>query len=59
VHEAACPVIALLDQTDERFVNEAAKHSQQNGRKLIDLAEAVVHSRRLLVVKASPANPPS
>jgi hypothetical protein len=59
VHEAACPVIALLDQTDERFVNEAAKHSQQNGRKLIDLAEAVVHSHRLLVVKASPANPPS
>ena len=25
VHEAACPVIALLDTTDERLVNEAAK----------------------------------
>lgn len=125
VHEAACPVIALLEHRDEKFVNEAAKrgifayitdgdpsqlqsaldivlrrfaeyhnlegafgrramierakgilmaihgideqqafemlrsHSQQNGRKLIDLAEAVVHSHRLLVVKASPANPPS
>ncbi len=25
VHEAACPVIALLDATDESYVNEAAK----------------------------------
>jgi AmiR/NasT family two-component response regulator len=25
VHEAACPVIALLDTTDESYVNEAAK----------------------------------
>ena len=25
VHEAACPVIALLDNTDESYVNEAAK----------------------------------
>jgi hypothetical protein len=34
-------------------------HSQQNGRKLIDLAEAVVHSHRVLVVKASPARTPT
>ena len=118
VHEAACPVIAILEEADTDFVNEASKrgifayitdgdpdqlqsaldivlrrfaeyhnlegafgrramierakgilmaihgideqqafellrsHSQQNGRKLIDLAEAVVHSHRLLV--ASP-----
>jgi hypothetical protein len=26
-------------------------HSQQNGRKLIDLADAVVHSHRLLVTQ--------
>ncbi len=25
VHEAACPVIAILDVQDRRFVNEAAK----------------------------------
>ncbi len=25
VHEAACPVIAILDSTDESYVNEAAK----------------------------------
>jgi AmiR/NasT family two-component response regulator len=25
VHEAACPVIALLDAKDPRYVNEAAK----------------------------------
>lgn len=114
VHEAACPVIALLHDSDARFVNEAAKRgifahitdsdpadlqstldialrrfaeyhnlegafarramierakgilmathslddqqafdmlrsqSQQTGIKLIDLAEAVVHSHRLL-----------
>jgi AmiR/NasT family two-component response regulator len=114
VHEAACPVIALLHDADPGFVNEAAKrgifahitdddpeqlqstldivlrrfaeyhnlegafarramierakgilmathavddqqafdmlraHSQQTGNKLIDLAEAVVHSHRLL-----------
>jgi response regulator NasT len=114
VHEAACPVIALLHDSDPDFVNEAAKrgvfahisdddavqlqstldivlrrfaeyhnlegafarramieqakgilmathavddreafemlrsHSQQTGTKLIDLAEAVVHSHRLL-----------
>jgi two-component system, response regulator / RNA-binding antiterminator len=114
VHEASCPVIALLDAKDPAFVNEAAKrgifaylvdgeteelqaaldivlrrfaeyhnlegafgrramierakgilmaihgideqqafellraHSQRNGRKLIDLAEAVVESHRLL-----------
>jgi two-component system, response regulator / RNA-binding antiterminator len=117
VHEAACPVIALLDAKDPAFVNEAAKrgifayltdgdpedlqsaleivlrrfaeyhnlegafgrramierakgilmaihgvdeqeafeilrsHSQHNGRKLIDLAEAVVESHRLLAPK--------
>jgi AmiR/NasT family two-component response regulator len=28
-------------------------HSQQNGRKLIDVAEAVVESHRLLVAKPS------
>jgi response regulator NasT len=125
VHEAACPVIALLEQADKSFVNEAAKrgifayitdsdpdqlqsaldivlrrfaeyhnlegafgrramierakgilmaihgideqeafemlrsHSQQNGRKLIDLAESVVHSHRLLVVNTPQANPPT
>jgi response regulator NasT len=114
VHEAACPVIALLHDSDPHFVNEAAKrgifahitdddpeqlqstldivlrrfaeyhnlegafarramierakgilmathaiddqeafdmlrgHSQQTGTKLLDLAEAVVHSHRLL-----------
>ena len=114
VHEAACPVIALLHASDPGFVNEAAKrgifahitdddpvqlqstleivlrrfaeyhnlegafarramierakgilmathaiddqqafdllrrHSQQNGVRLLDLAEAVVHSHRLL-----------
>jgi AmiR/NasT family two-component response regulator len=114
VHEATCPVIALLDATDTAWVNEAAKrgifayitdgdadqlqsaldivlrrfaeyhnlegafgrramierakgilmathgideqeaferlrsHSQHNGRKLIDIAEAVVESHRLL-----------
>src|SRR5512133_993516 len=124
VHEAACPVIALLEQADKEFVNEAAKrgifayitdgdpdqlqsaldivlrrfaeyhnlegafgrramierakgilmaihgideheafemlrfHSQQNGRKLIDLAEAVVHSHRLLIVKGSASGRP-
>jgi AmiR/NasT family two-component response regulator len=118
VHEAACPVIALLEHADPDFVNEAAKrgifayvtdsdpeqlqsaldivlrrfaeyhnlegafgrramierakgilmaihgideqqafemlrsHSQHNGRKLVDLAEAVVYSHRLLVTKA-------
>ena len=122
VHEAACPVIALLEQADSEFVNEAAKrgifayltdgdpeqlqsaldivlrrfaeyhnlegafgrramierakgilmaihgvdeqqafemlrsHSQHNGRKLVDLAEAVVHSHRLLATRA-PAKP--
>jgi response regulator NasT len=122
VHEAACPVIALLEQADSDFVNEAAKrgifayltdgdpeqlqsaldivlrrfaeyhnlegafgrramierakgilmaihgvdeqqafemlrsHSQRNGRKLVDLAEAVVHSHRLLATRA-PAKP--
>ena len=121
VHEAACPVIALLEQTDTAFVNEAAKrgifayitdsdpeqlqsaldivlrrfaeyhnlegafgrratierakgilmavhgvdeqeafemlrsHSQRNGRKLVDLADAVVHSHRLLVA-STPAS---
>lgn len=126
VHEAACPVIALLETADKAFVNEAAKrgifayltdtdpdqlqsaldivlrrfaeyhnlegafarramierakgilmaihgldeqrafemlrsHSQQNGRKLIDLAEAVVESHRLLVAKPpSSAEPPT
>ena len=114
VHEASCPVIALLHTRDPSFVNEAAKrgifahitdddpaelqstldivlrrfaeyhnlegafarratierakgilmathsideqqafdmlrgHSQHTGRKLLDLAEAVVHSHRLL-----------
>ena len=114
VHQAACPVIALLHSRDPSFINEAAKrgifahitdddpeelqstldivlqrfaeyhnlegaftrratierakgilmathsideqqafdllrsHSQQTGRKLLDLAEAVVHSHRLL-----------
>lgn len=123
VHEAACPVIALLEQADKEFVNEAAKrgifayitdgdpeqlqsaldivlrrfaeyhnlegafarratierakgilmaihgideqdafemlrsHSQHNGRKLVDLADAVVESHRLLVAKPSPARP--
>jgi AmiR/NasT family two-component response regulator len=117
VHEAACPVIALLDTKDSSFVNEAAKrgvfayvtdrdperlqgaldivlrrfaeyhslegafgrramierakgilmavhavdekeafellrgHSQRNGRKLVDVADAVVESHRLLSVK--------
>lgn len=121
VHEAACPVIALLHASDPAFVNEAAKrgifahitdddpgqlqstldivlrrfaefqnlegafarramieqakgilmathavddqqafemlraHSQQTGTKLLDLAEAVVHSHRLL---AAPRQPP-
>ena len=126
VHEAACPVIALLEQADKKFVNDAAKrgifayitdsdpdqlqsaldivlrrfaeyhnlegafgrramierakgilmaihgideqeafemlrsHSQRNGGKLIDLAEAVVHSHRLLVAgKPSSAKPPA
>ena len=114
VHEAACPVIALLEAADSTWVNEAAKrgifayitdsdseqlqsaidivlrrfaeyhnlegafgrrakieqakgilmvthavdeqeafellrsHSQQNGRKLVDVAQAVVDSHRLL-----------
>jgi two-component system, response regulator / RNA-binding antiterminator len=114
VHEAACPVIALLHASDPQFVNEAARrgifahitdddpqqlqstldivlqrfaeyhnlegafarratierakgilmathsidekqafdmlrsHSQQSGRKLLDLAEAIVQSHRLL-----------
>lgn len=117
VHEAACPVIALLEHADTEFVNEAAKrgifayltdgdpeqlqsaldivlrrfaeyhnlegafgrramierakgilmaihgveeqqafemlrsHSQHNGRKLVDLAEAVVHSHQLLATR--------
>ena len=117
VHEAACPVIALLRSSDPDFVNEAArrgifahitdddpvelqstldivlqrfaeyhnlegafarratierakgilmathaiddqqafdmlrKQSQQTGAKLVDLAEAVVHSHRLLAVR--------
>lgn len=126
VHEAACPVIALLEQADSEFVNEAAKRgifayltdgdpdqlqsaldivlrrfaeyhnlegafgrramierakgilmaihgvdeqqafemlrsdSQHNGRKLVDLAEAVVHSHRLLVASTPPsATPPT
>ena len=120
VHEAACPVIALLHSSDADFVNEAAKrgifahitdddptqlqstldivlrrfaeyhnlegafarramieqakgilmathsiddqqafemlrhHSQQTGTRLLDLAEAVVHSHRLL----APPKPP-
>lgn len=120
VHEAACPVIALLHDSDPGFVNEAAQrgvfahitdddptqlqstldivlrrfaeyhnlegafarramierakgilmathavddqqafdmlrsHSQQTGTKLLDLAEAVVHSHRLL----APLKPP-
>ncbi|MBV8598255.1 MAG: ANTAR domain-containing protein [Actinobacteria bacterium] len=123
VHEAACPVIALLHTRDPGFVNEAAKrgifahiddddpsqlqstldivlrrfaeyhnlegaflrramierakgilmathaiddqlafdllrnHSQQTGTKLIDLAEAVVHSHRLLAVRKPPPPP--
>ena len=123
VHEAACPVIALLHSRDPGFVNEAAKrgvfahvtddepddlqsaldivlrrfaeyqnlegafarramieqakgilmathaidaqqafdllrsHSQQTGTKLIDLAEAVVHSHRLLASPAHQAHP--
>ena len=118
VHEAACPVIALLHDGDSEFVNEAAKrgifahvtdddpgrlqstldvvlrrfaeyhnlegafvrramieqakgilmathaideqqafdmlraHSQQTGTRLLDLAEAVVHSHRLLAPRA-------
>jgi response regulator NasT len=118
VHEAACPVIALLEHADTEFVNEAAKrgifayltdgdpeqlqsaldivlrrfaeyhnlegafgrramierakgilmaihgvdeqqafemlrsHSQHNGRKLVDLAEAVVHSHQLLATRS-------
>ena len=125
VHEAACPVIALLEQADKEFVNEAAKrgifayltdgdpqqlqsaldivlrrfaeyhnlegafarratierakgilmaihgideqeafemlrsNSQQNGRKLIDLADAVVHSHRLLMKPPSSADRPT
>lgn len=121
VHEASCPVIALLDAKDSAWVNEAAKrgifayivdgdaeqlqsaidivlrrfaeyhnlegafgrramierakgilmathgidekeaferlraHSQHNGRKVIDVAEAVVESHRLLV--REPASP--
>jgi AmiR/NasT family two-component response regulator len=43
VHEAACPVIALLHASDPSFVNP-----QQTGRKLIDLADAVAESHRLL-----------
>jgi response regulator NasT len=124
VHEAACPVIALLEQADKEFVNEAAKrgifayitdgdpdqlqsaldivlrrfaeyhnlegafgrramierakgilmaihgideheafemlrsHSQQNGRKLVDLAEAVAQSHRLLITKGSASGTP-
>ena len=124
VHEAACPVIALLEQADKSFVNEASKRgifasitdsdpdqlqsaldivlrrfaeyhnlegafgrramierakgilmaihgideheafemlrsdSLQNGRKLIDLAEAVVYSHRLLITKGSASGPP-
>lgn len=120
VHEAACPVIALLHDSDPGFVNEAARrgifayvtdddpgdlqstldvvlhrfaeyhslegafarramieqakgilmathgvddhqafamlrdHSQQTGTRLLDLAEAVVHSHRLL----APLKPP-
>lgn len=123
VHEAACPVIALLDAKDTAWVNEAAKrgifayvtdgdadelqsaldivlrrfaeyhnlegafgrramierakgilmathaidereaferlrsHSQNNGRKLIDLAEAVVESHRLLLKRNEPSSP--
>lgn len=119
VHEAACPVIAVLEGEDSAFVNEAAKrgvfayishgaanelqsaidivfrrfaeyhnlegafgrramierakgilmaihgidereafemlraHSQHNGRKLPDVAEAVVESHRLLVTRQS------
>ena len=70
VHEAACPVIALLHVSDPGFVNEAAKRGvfahitdddpeqlqstldivlhRFAGRRLIDLAEAVVQSHRLL-----------
>ena len=120
VHEAACPVIALLHNSEPEFVNEAAKrgifahitdddpaqlqstldivlrrfaeyhnlegafarramieqakgilmathsiddhqafemlraHSQQTGTKLLDLAEAVVHSHRLLAQERQP-----
>jgi len=120
VHEAACPVIALLSEKDPAYVREAAKrgvfayivdtdseelqsaieitlqrfsefdnlqgafgrravieqakgilmashmidqekafemlrsHSQHNGRKLIDVAEAVVESHLLLLPQASP-----
>jgi len=120
VHEAACPVIALLSEKDPAYVREAAKrgvfayivdtdseelqsaieitlqrfsefdnlqgafgrravieqakgilmashmidqekafemlrsHSQDNGRKLIDVAEAVVESHLLLLPQASP-----
>lgn len=123
VHEATCPVIALLDVADTVWVNEAAKrgifayithgdadqlqsaldivlrrfaeyhnlegafgrramierakgilmathgideqeaferlrsHSQHNGRKLIDIAEAVVESHRLLARNAHEATP--
>ena len=123
VHEAACPVIALLEQADKEFVNEAAKrgifaylthgdpdqlqsaldivlrrfaeyhnlegafgrratierakgilmavhaideqqafellrsHSQRDGRKLIDVADAVVESHLLLVKPAATAKP--
>lgn len=125
VHEAACPVIALLHTSDPDFVNEAAKrgifahitdsdqarlqsaldialrrfaeyhnlegafarramieqakgilmathaiddrqafdllrnHSQQTGTRLIDLAEAVVQSHRLLAAPRPPRPPKS
>lgn len=68
VHEAACPVIALLDQkgilmaihgVDERKAFDMLRsQSQQNGRKLIDLAEAVVRSHRLLITKGSASGTP-
>jgi AmiR/NasT family two-component response regulator len=39
---------------DQQAFDLLRRHSQQNGIKLLDLAEAVVHSHRLL-----PPQPPS
>jgi response regulator NasT len=60
VIERAKGILMAIHGIDEQQAFEMLRsHSQQNGRKLIDLAEAVVHSHRVLVVKASPARPPT
>jgi AmiR/NasT family two-component response regulator len=55
--ERAKGILMAIHGVDEQQAFEMLRsHSQHNGRKLVDLAEAVVHSHRLLATRA-PAKP--